>query len=150
MEAVGRKRGRKEYEVHSPPAQGIAGKAAPATLHAIRDSLIKLAAARAKASESEAAAAAGARRDPVPVGTRITTATICPSEVARALHRDEKRWRAAMPSVRAVAIELAAAGIIAITQRGVVVDPATARGPIRIVWVRTDAPPPTAAPSSSG
>lgn len=56
-------------------------------------------------------------------------ASLCPSEVARALGPD---WRPLMPRVRDVAAGLAAAGRLAATQRGVAVDPATARGPIRL------------------
>ena len=56
--------------------------------------------------------------------------TLCPSEVARAMAPDD--WRGLMPSVRAAAARLAADGAIAVTQRGNPVDPATARGPIRL------------------
>ena len=52
--------------------------------------------------------------------------SICPSEVARALHGD---WRALMPDVRRVAGTLD--GIEA-TQKGQPVDPIMARGPIRL------------------
>jgi hypothetical protein len=52
--------------------------------------------------------------------------TLCPSEVARALAED---WRPLMPRIRAVAADLP--GIEA-TQRGIPVDPRTARGPIRL------------------
>lgn len=58
--------------------------------------------------------------------------TICPSEVARALAADEAAWRALMPGVRRVAADLAAAGRIAVTQRGLPVDPMSARGAIRL------------------
>ncbi|MBF9042816.1 DUF3253 domain-containing protein [Rhodobacterales bacterium HKCCE4037] len=51
--------------------------------------------------------------------------TFCPSEAARVLADD---WRPLMPEVRRVAAEL---GLHA-TQRGVAVDPVTARGPIRL------------------
>jgi hypothetical protein len=57
-------------------------------------------------------------------------ATICPSEVARA--EAPENWRPLMPHVRAAAAKLAAAGRIEVTQRGVVVDPHTAHGPIRL------------------
>ena len=53
-------------------------------------------------------------------------ATICPSEVARAMADD---WRPLMPRVRAVAAGMA--GIVA-TQKGAAVDPVAARGPIRL------------------
>lgn len=55
--------------------------------------------------------------------------TLCPSEVARALAGE---WRPLMPAVRAEAARLAAAGRLAVTQRGAAVDPLTARGPIRL------------------
>ncbi len=56
--------------------------------------------------------------------------TICPSEAARRVEPDE--WRELMPAARAAAGRLAAAGEVEVTQRGVVVDVATARGPVRI------------------
>jgi len=62
-----------------------------------------------------------ARADRLRPGT-----TFCPSEVARALASD---WRPLMPLVRDVAGELPA--LIA-TQKGVPVDPITAKGPIRL------------------
>ncbi|PSN16013.1 DUF3253 domain-containing protein [filamentous cyanobacterium CCP5] len=55
--------------------------------------------------------------------------TICPSEVARDLGGDS--WRDLMPQVRSVGIELAEAGAIAMTQKGQVVNPRQAKGPIR-------------------
>ena len=57
-------------------------------------------------------------------------ATICPSEAARAV--DPEDWRALMPAARAAAGRLAAAGQVEVTQRGEVVDVATARGPVRV------------------
>jgi hypothetical protein len=41
---------------------------------------------------------------------RAPTATICPSDAARALGADEAAWRALMPEVRQVAAELVRAG----------------------------------------
>jgi len=55
--------------------------------------------------------------------------TICPSEVARALGGDE--WRSLMDDVRSVGIELVNQGYLQITQKGVVVNPHTAKGAIR-------------------
>lgn len=55
--------------------------------------------------------------------------TICPAEVARALEPDD--WRNLMPQVRAVGIALAKSGAIAVTQKGQIVDPEQAKGPIR-------------------
>ncbi|MEO1494516.1 MAG: DUF3253 domain-containing protein [Pseudomonadota bacterium] len=60
--------------------------------------------------------------------------SICPSEAARRI--DPKDWRALMPAVRAVAQDLAAQGHIAVTQKGHPVDPAKARGPIRLAFVQ--------------
>jgi hypothetical protein len=56
--------------------------------------------------------------------------TICPSEAARAV--DPDAWRELMERTRAVAERLAASGKIVVTQRGRVVDPATAKGAIRL------------------
>ncbi|WP_371154922.1 DUF3253 domain-containing protein [Jannaschia sp. 2305UL9-9] len=53
-------------------------------------------------------------------------ATLCPSEVARALTDD---WRPLMPRIRAVAAGLPQ---IEATQGGTAVDPVAARGPIRL------------------
>lgn len=61
---------------------------------------------------------------------RADGATICPSEAARAVGGDD--WRALMEPARAAARRLVAAGEVEITQRGRVVDPSTAKGPIRI------------------
>ena len=60
--------------------------------------------------------------------------TICPSEAARAV--DPEGWRELMPAARAAAGRLAAAGQVEVTQRGEVVDVATARGPVRIRRLR--------------
>jgi hypothetical protein len=60
---------------------------------------------------------------------RPASATICPSEAARAV--DPERWRDLMTATRDEGRRLAAEGRIAVTQRGVVVDAATAKGPIR-------------------
>ncbi|NHC14455.1 DUF3253 domain-containing protein [Motilibacter sp. E257] len=57
-------------------------------------------------------------------------ATICPSEAARAV--GGKAWRELMEPARAAARRLVAAGEVVITQGGEVVDPAAAKGPIRI------------------
>lgn len=55
--------------------------------------------------------------------------SICPSEVARSLGGET--WRSLMPLVREVGADLAKLGAIVITQKGIPVDPQTARGPIR-------------------
>jgi hypothetical protein len=62
--------------------------------------------------------------------TGARAGSICPSEAARAVAAAD--WRALMPRVRAAAARLAAEGTVVVTQRGVIVDAATAQGPIRI------------------
>jgi len=60
-------------------------------------------------------------------------ATICPSEAARAVGgSDEDAWRPLMEPARRAARRLVAAGEVEITQGGRVVDPSTAKGPIRV------------------
>ncbi len=61
---------------------------------------------------------------------RAEGATICPSEAARAVGADD--WRDLMEPARAAARRLVDAGEVEVTQGGEVVDPATAKGPIRI------------------
>ena len=56
-------------------------------------------------------------------------ASFCPSEVARAIAQD---WRPLMDPVRQAAAALVQEGLLLATQRGVPVDPITARGPIRL------------------
>ncbi len=53
--------------------------------------------------------------------------SLCPSEVAKALEPED--WQVLMPEVRRVAAGMPE---IMATQLGVEVDPATARGPIRL------------------
>ncbi len=63
--------------------------------------------------------------------SRELSASICPSEVARALAPDA--WRPLMPRVRAVAIGMAKVGLLDIRQRGrsvLLAEPL--RGPIRL------------------
>ncbi|MFG2989626.1 DUF3253 domain-containing protein [Streptomyces sp. NPDC048257] len=65
--------------------------------------------------------------------SRGPTATICPSDAARAAYEGGgDGWRALMEPARRAARRLVAAGEVEITQAGRPVDPATARGPIRI------------------
>jgi len=59
--------------------------------------------------------------------------TICPSDVVRSLYDD---WRPQLEPARAAARRLVALGEAEITQHGRVVDPSTAKGPIRIRPVR--------------
>ena len=61
---------------------------------------------------------------------RRAGATICPSEAARAVAPDD--WRPLMEPARQAARRLVARGALDITQRGQVVDPSTAKGPIRL------------------
>lgn len=61
---------------------------------------------------------------------RAATATICPSDAARDVGGED--WRDLMEPARQAARRLVEAGEVVVTQRGRVVDPATARGPIRI------------------
>ncbi|KQU02668.1 hypothetical protein ASG56_17310 [Rhodococcus sp. Leaf7] len=65
---------------------------------------------------------------------RARDSSICPSDVARAVAPDD--WRPLMEPVRRAARRLVAAGEVQITQKGSVVDPSTAKGPIRIRWTR--------------
>lgn len=65
---------------------------------------------------------------------RSRDSTICPSDVARAMSDDD--WRELMEPVRRAARRLVDAGEVEITQKGTVVDPSTAKGPIRIRWKR--------------
>ncbi|KAF2201817.1 hypothetical protein GQ43DRAFT_19793 [Delitschia confertaspora ATCC 74209] len=67
--------------------------------------------------------------------------TICPSEVARKLSREEldviglREWREAMPHIRKVAWEMCKRGDVEVLQKGVVIDAATpddVTGPIRV------------------
>jgi hypothetical protein len=64
------------------------------------------------------------------LGQRAATATICPSEAARAVGGDG--WRDLMEPARRAARRLVVGGSVEIVQGGRVVDPSTARGPIRI------------------
>ena len=59
---------------------------------------------------------------------------MCPSDVARKL--DPDRWRSLMARVREAAFALAEAGLVEVTQRGVVVDGRLARGAIRVRLTR--------------
>lgn len=64
------------------------------------------------------------------LAARARDATMCPSEVARAA--GEVAWREQMEPVRAAARRLVARGKLEVLQGGHPVDPATARGPIRL------------------
>ncbi|MER6788482.1 DUF3253 domain-containing protein [Streptomyces sp. NPDC000658] len=63
--------------------------------------------------------------------------TICPSDAARAVYAgDDDGWRELMEPARLAARRLVEAGEVEITQAGRRVEPAAARGPIRIRRVR--------------
>ncbi|MDJ0652578.1 MAG: DUF3253 domain-containing protein [Xanthomonadales bacterium] len=64
-------------------------------------------------------------------------ATICPSEAARACYGEsDDGWRELMEPARCAARRLVARGEIDILQRGRIVDPSTACGPIRLRLTR--------------
>jgi len=65
-------------------------------------------------------------------------ASICPSEAARRVAGDED-WQRLMEPARAAARRLVARGLIEVTQRGAVVDPSNAKGPIRLRRARARA-----------
>ena len=65
------------------------------------------------------------------LGRRPAKSTICPSEVARDFF-GENDWRGSMERVRCAARRLVEKGKIEILQNGAVVDPSTAKGPIRL------------------
>jgi hypothetical protein len=60
--------------------------------------------------------------------------TICPSEVARAVARSNTReaWEPLMGPVREAAFAMADGGVIAVIQKGKVLDGRTAKGPLRL------------------
>lgn len=64
--------------------------------------------------------------------TRSERATICPSEVARALVADGGDWRALMPQIRQVAQGLAQRELLDVTRGGLPVDATSRGGPIRL------------------
>lgn len=64
------------------------------------------------------------------LAARASTATICPSDAARAVAPEG--WRELMEPARRAARRMVAAGEVDITQGGRVVDPSSAKGPIRI------------------
>ena len=64
------------------------------------------------------------------LANRAATSTICPSEAAQAVGGDG--WRDLMEPARRAARRMVAVGEVDILQSGSVVDPSTAKGPIRI------------------
>ncbi|MCA3006351.1 MAG: DUF2256 and DUF3253 domain-containing protein [Planctomycetaceae bacterium] len=63
---------------------------------------------------------------------RAKGSTICPSEAARLVSPAGDTWRTLMEPARMAARRLVDQGRIVITQGGKVVDPSTAKGPIRL------------------
>lgn len=66
------------------------------------------------------------------LSTRQPGATLCPSEVARALVPEGGAWRERMPQVRQVAQALAQQHLLRVTRGGVPVDATAPGGPIRL------------------
>ena len=64
------------------------------------------------------------------LSARATDATICPSEAAKAVGGEG--WNELMEPARRAARRMVARGELQITQGGAVVDPSTAKGPIRL------------------
>ena len=64
------------------------------------------------------------------LAARARSATICPSEAARRV--DPDGWRELMEPARMAARRLVDRGELEIVQGGKVVDPSTAKGPIRL------------------
>jgi Protein of unknown function (DUF3253) len=64
------------------------------------------------------------------LAARAASSTICPSDAARAV--GDENWLDLMEPARRAARRLVEAGEVQITQGGSVVDPSTAKGPIRI------------------
>lgn len=62
--------------------------------------------------------------------TRAAGATICPSEAAQ--RAEPESWRELMEATRRAARRLAAVGQLEFVQRSRVVDPPSARGPVRL------------------
>ncbi len=70
------------------------------------------------------------------VAKRAPEATVCPSEVARALAAGADEWRTAMPAVHAAVDRLVADGVVRLSWKGM---PLPARaGPYRIGRVLPD------------
>lgn len=64
--------------------------------------------------------------------TRAPSASICPSDVARAYAIEEDAWRALMPDVRRVAAGLASEGLLRVTRGDADVNALSPGGPIRL------------------
>lgn len=70
------------------------------------------------------------------VDARAEDATVCPSEVARALAGIDGPWRELMPAVRTAAAELVKKGRLSVTRKGKEVDAVAGGGPIRLARPR--------------
>ncbi|RYF35033.1 MAG: DUF3253 domain-containing protein [Comamonadaceae bacterium] len=66
------------------------------------------------------------------LAARDATASVCPSEVARALTEGGPGWRPLMPEVRRVAAALAAQNRLRVTRGAVEVDALHPGGPVRL------------------
>jgi hypothetical protein len=67
------------------------------------------------------------------LATPRSSTTICPSEAARLVR--PRTWQGIMELARDAARRMCVRGDIEILQGGRLVDPSTARGPIRLRWV---------------
>lgn len=66
------------------------------------------------------------------LATHAPSASICPSDVARAMTANEAGWRDKMPDIRRVAAQFAAHGRVKVTRGKAEVDALLKGGPIRI------------------
>lgn len=66
------------------------------------------------------------------LNARAPSASICPSDVARALETQDNAWRALMPQIRRVAASLAAQGLLRVTRGEADVDAQSKGGPVRL------------------
>lgn len=75
------------------------------------------------------------------LGERGESKTVCPSELARRLASDETAWRRLMEPIRMAARRLHHRGYLEILQGGRMVDPDSAKGPIRLRRKRAESKP---------
>lgn len=70
------------------------------------------------------------------LSTRARGASVCPSEAARSVFAssdgDDDGWRELVEPARCAARRLVAIGKVVVTQQNRIVDPSTAKGPIRV------------------
>ncbi len=116
---------------------GVGGRARRAHLRVVRTSDAVVGVARCEVVLGGVPEARHRRHRPRPeqridelLAARARTSSICPSEVARSIAPDD--WRDLMEPARRAARRMVARGEVEITQGGSVVDPSTAKGPIRI------------------